>query len=355
MKKRPYFSIAIPTYNRCEFLRATISILLEQTFKDFEIVITDNASSDNTAEVVKSFRDKRIRHIHNNKNIGFPNNAKKAMLAAKGKYIFTLGDDDFILFNDTLSVVKKILDKEKYGFMKINTLERNAYGSGLQKKIMNINEDIKIKRDSSYKKILDFCRRVDIGTIAGLVFKNENIVADKFFVSEVNPWFNIVVEKCRKYGGYFLEKRYVVITWPVIPKQSKSIRNVVYCVENNQLSHETFNNELFKLVPKNEERKYKREFYHKLVWFLPVAKLYTNNENLIKFAKRLKQLEPSLNHSLKMWFVFAITFLVPRSGWIIFRRFYHLAQNNINNIENLNEITERYNSLINRYYIFATN
>lgn len=349
----PYFSIALPTFNRCEYLKATISILLEQNFKDYEIVVVDNASTDDTAKVVRSFKDKRIRYLRNKKNIGFPKNTKKAMLSCRGKYIFTIGDDDFLLFNDTLSVVKQVLDKGHYGFLRVNTLERNSYGKGLQKKFMNVFQDIKLEKHSSSRKILDFCQKVDIGTIAGLVFKNTQITASKFIVSEVNPWFNLVVEECQKYGGYFLERRYVVITWPVVPKHSKSMRNIVYHVENDQLSHEIFNNELFNLVPKNQEREYKREFYNKLVWFLPVTKLYTDNNNLVKFAKRLRQLEPSLNHSLKMWFIFILAYIMPRSAWIIFRRFYHSAQNNISKVENINEISKRYDSLISRYYIFA--
>lgn len=348
MNTKPYFSIAIPTYNRAEFLRATVSIILEQTFKNFEIIISDNASTDSTAKVVKEFRDKRIRYMCNKENIGFPKNTKKAMLLARGKYILTMGDDDFILFNDTLSQVKKILDKGKYGFLKINMLERNIYGSGLQKKIMNINNDIEIKKNSSGHKILDFCRRVDIGSIAGLVFKNENISDTKFLISEVDPWFNLVVKNIKKHGAYFLANRYVVITWPAVHKHQAS-----HDVVNDQLSYELFNNELFKLVPKNQEANYKKKYYYMLVGFLPATKLYTSNTNLIKFVKRMIELEPSLRYSTKMWIIFLIALIIPRPVWLIVRRFYHHAQNSINKIQNLKMAQDRYQFLTNRYYIFA--
>lgn len=348
MNRKPYFSIAIPTYNRAEFLRATISIILEQTFKNFEIIISDNASTDNTAKVVKSFMDKRIRYIRNKENIGFPKNAQKAILIAKGKYILTMGDDDFILFNDTLSQVKKILDKRKCGFLRINMLERNIYGSGLQKKIMSINNDIKIIKNSSRKKILDFCRRVDIGSIAGLVFKNENINDTKFLISEVDPWFNLVVKNIKKHGAYFLANRYVVITWPAVHKHQAS-----HDVVNDQLSYESFNNELFNLVPKKQAAGFKKKYYHMLVGFLPATKLYTSNNNLIKFTKRMLKLEPSLQYSMKLWVIFLIALIIPRPVWLIVRRFYHYAQNKIDKIENLTLVTERYSTLINRYYIFA--
>lgn len=348
MNNKPFFSIAIPTYNRAGFLQATIAIILEQTYKNYEIIIVDNASTDNTREVVKTFVDKRIKYTRNKENIGFPKNARKAMLLAKGEYILTMGDDDFILFNDTLSQVKKILDKGKYGFLKINMLERNVYGSGLQKKIMNMNRDIKINKNSSRNKVLSFCRRVDIGSIAGLVFKNENIKDTKFLISEVDPWFNLVVNNINKHGAYFLANRYVVITWPAVHKHQAS-----HDVVNNQLSYESFNNELFKLVPKNQEANYKKKYYHMLVGFLPATKLYTSNTNLIKFAKRMMELEPSLRYSIKMWGIFLLALIIPKSIWLIVRRFYHYTQNSINKIQNLKMAQERYQFITSRYYIFA--
>jgi hypothetical protein len=59
----PFFSIGIPTYNRAHYLPYTLSCLLQQTFQDFEVIISDNASTDNTQEVVKTFQDNRIRYV----------------------------------------------------------------------------------------------------------------------------------------------------------------------------------------------------------------------------------------------------------------------------------------------------
>src|SRR3989344_921968 len=101
MTKRPFFSIVIPTYNRASFLKASIAITLQQTFKDFEIIISNNCSTDDTRKVVNSFKDKRIRYFENKKNIGGEPHMIKAFSYARGKNPFTTGDDDFILFQDT--------------------------------------------------------------------------------------------------------------------------------------------------------------------------------------------------------------------------------------------------------------
>ena len=135
MTKRPFFSIVIPTYNRASFLKASIAITLQQTFKDFEIIISNNCSTDDTRKVVNSFKDKRIRYFENKKNIGGEPNMIKAFSYARGKYLFTTGDDDFILFQDTFEKIKKILDKTGYGFIRLNLIERKFIGKGIRKSI----------------------------------------------------------------------------------------------------------------------------------------------------------------------------------------------------------------------------
>jgi len=60
--KTPFFSVCIPTYNRANFLPQAIESVLAQDFTDFELIICDNASTDNTQEVVEKYQDKRIRY-----------------------------------------------------------------------------------------------------------------------------------------------------------------------------------------------------------------------------------------------------------------------------------------------------
>ena len=57
------FTVGVPTYNRANYLPYTLSCLLQQTYRDFEVVISDNASTDNTADVVRQYNDPRIRYV----------------------------------------------------------------------------------------------------------------------------------------------------------------------------------------------------------------------------------------------------------------------------------------------------
>jgi len=90
----PKISVIIPTYNRAEFLRNSVSSVLEQTFKDFELIISDDASTDDTKQYVKSIFDPRVMYIYNKTNMGVAAARNNALTISKGKYIAFLDDDD---------------------------------------------------------------------------------------------------------------------------------------------------------------------------------------------------------------------------------------------------------------------
>jgi glycosyltransferase involved in cell wall biosynthesis len=94
----PLVSFCTPTYNRPEFLRRTVESCLAQTCQDFEIIITDNSTNDESARMVAKFNDPRIRYFSNNGNIGSFKNYEKAvsMARGRGKYVQILADDDLI-------------------------------------------------------------------------------------------------------------------------------------------------------------------------------------------------------------------------------------------------------------------
>ena len=93
----PLVTIGIPTYNRADdTLPKALASALAQTYPNLEIVISDNCSDDNTAEIVAGFNDPRIRYIRHDENIGANNNFNACVEHAKGTYLLLLHDDDFI-------------------------------------------------------------------------------------------------------------------------------------------------------------------------------------------------------------------------------------------------------------------
>ena len=91
---RPTVSVIIPTYNRANLLRRAITSVLNQTFRDFELIVVDDASPDNTPEVVESINDGRIRYVRLKKNSGGPVARNTGIKKARGKFIALLDDDD---------------------------------------------------------------------------------------------------------------------------------------------------------------------------------------------------------------------------------------------------------------------
>ena len=95
--KTPLVSVVMPTYNRANLLNNAINSILNQTHKNFELIIIDDGSKDNTANIVLSYNNPKIRYHSNQTNKGISYSRNKGFNLAKGKYIMIMDDDDFSL------------------------------------------------------------------------------------------------------------------------------------------------------------------------------------------------------------------------------------------------------------------
>lgn len=112
MKKRPIFSVITPTYNREHFLARTIDSILSQTFKDFELIIVDDGSTDHTRELIDRYKDLRIVYFY--KENGGQNSAINAGLQkAKGEYIAFCDSDDTWMPEKLEKCMKKYQEDEE--------------------------------------------------------------------------------------------------------------------------------------------------------------------------------------------------------------------------------------------------
>lgn len=112
-KENPKVSIITPTYNRANYLQKSIESVMNQTFKNFEYIIVDDGSSDDTREVVRFFSesDERVKYLFQ-KNSGVNVALNNGLSKASGNYIAILEDDD-IWRNDKLEKQVEILDSMK--------------------------------------------------------------------------------------------------------------------------------------------------------------------------------------------------------------------------------------------------
>jgi glycosyltransferase involved in cell wall biosynthesis len=92
----PRVTVCIPTYNRSTLLARTLESVLAQTYPDFVVAVADNASTDDTASVVASYGDRRIRYLPNARNLGAAANFNVALGAAETDFALLLCDDDLL-------------------------------------------------------------------------------------------------------------------------------------------------------------------------------------------------------------------------------------------------------------------
>ncbi len=138
---KPKISVVMPVYNEEDFLKESIESILNQTFKDFELIIVNDCSTDNSDKIIESyFDDPRVVRINNEENIGVFNSRNRALKFARGKYIALLDSDDI-----------SMLDRLKLQF---NYLENNPHIFLVGSSALYINEDG--KEISRFRKYDDY-------------------------------------------------------------------------------------------------------------------------------------------------------------------------------------------------------
>ena len=116
-------SIIMPSYNTASFIAESIQSVLEQSYKDWELIIVDDCSPDNTDDVVKPYlSDKRIRYLKNEKNSGAAVSRNRALREAEGKWIAFLDSDD-LWMPEKLQKQVGFMEKNGYHFSYTNYAE----------------------------------------------------------------------------------------------------------------------------------------------------------------------------------------------------------------------------------------
>ena len=107
-------SILIPTFNRAQYLPRAVESALSQDYNNIEVIVSDNASTDNTMEVMERFKDnKNFKYFRNNKNLGMVRNWKKELDEySSGDYFIILSDDDYLVDNEYISKAVKLIIQE---------------------------------------------------------------------------------------------------------------------------------------------------------------------------------------------------------------------------------------------------
>ncbi len=174
----PFFSVIIPTYNRENFLKKAIESVLKQTFKDFELIIVDDGSKDNTKELVHFYKNPKIVYIYQ-ENRGPSSARNTGIRKAKADWICFLDSDDWWDEKKLEITYKYIRENPNY---KIFHTEEIWYRNG---KLLNQKKIHKKYGGYIFDKCLSLCR-VSISTVCihKSVFENVGLFDEELLCCE---------------------------------------------------------------------------------------------------------------------------------------------------------------------------
>lgn len=105
-------TVCIPTHNSARFLSKTLGSILGQTFRDFECLVVDDCSADETVALARSVNDDRVRVFPNPERLGFAGNCRRCLQLARGEYLCVFGHDD-LMHPDNLERKVAVLDSDR--------------------------------------------------------------------------------------------------------------------------------------------------------------------------------------------------------------------------------------------------
>jgi glycosyltransferase involved in cell wall biosynthesis len=124
-------------YNGSDYIAESIESVLGQTFTDFELIVCDNCSTDNTGEIVAGFRDDRVKYVRNQKNLGLVGNANRCIEVATGEYIGILHHDDSMMPDNLERKVRLLNEHREVGFVHSNIILIDTKGDVVSSNIWN--------------------------------------------------------------------------------------------------------------------------------------------------------------------------------------------------------------------------
>jgi glycosyltransferase involved in cell wall biosynthesis len=193
----PRISVVVPVYNNGPYIAETLQRVLDQTVGDYEIVVTDDASADRSAEIVASFSDPRIRFIRNERNAGAVPNWNRGMAEARGRYVKLLCADD-LLYPTCLERQAAVLDDPANAGVALVTAAHDVVDEG-GKRIM-----VRGLRSEGCMSGAEVIRRIarsgtnHIGEPSGVMFRADAYravgpwVEDARYVVDLDMWVRLL-------------------------------------------------------------------------------------------------------------------------------------------------------------------
>jgi glycosyltransferase involved in cell wall biosynthesis len=190
---KPKVSILMPVYNGGEALRTTLRNIRAQSYQDYEMVVNDDSSTDNTEEIVKSFGDPRIKYDRT-EHVGYSKNLEKCRQRAIGEILFLMGQDDIL----ARGVLQRTIDAFNDPDVGAVTRAYFWFDDDIRHPVravrqLNPEKDEIIRVTDSFDRIADVFHTV--GQLSGLALRTKFVdypIHDDIFTAHIYPFASIL-------------------------------------------------------------------------------------------------------------------------------------------------------------------
>jgi len=283
-------SVLLPSYNHEMYIAETIESILNQSFTNFELLIIDDNSSDNSRGIIKDYKEKddRITIIFHNRNIGIAKTQNELIKMAKGKFIAFLNSDD-VWKEDKLEKQLKILDKDE-------NLIVWSDGEVINEKSKKIGKSFTHFYDASQKKKSGklFVELLNNNYIlfSSLILKKENLGDLKFYekLERVSD-YKFMVDLAKNYNFYFIKNH--LVKYRIHPKNTLT-SNIKVLIKDSFIIRKYF------------LKKYGNQIPRKIKWYLISRIIILNFNHGKKENARPYLLDSFINYPfnlLNFWYI----------------------------------------------------
>lgn len=258
INEQPLVSIIIPCYNAERFIKQTIDSVLNQSYQNFEIIVLNDGSTDNSLNIIQNILDERI-NIIDKKNTGVSDTRNIGFQKAKGKYILFLDSDDVISKNYLLSAIDFLENNQEYSFCTffIKHIDEND----------NIIENIPNKR-GTYQNIQEEIAlfNTDVSTCpSAYIYKKDFLEKNYIFYSKIlsSPADKYYLLCVSQYGkGKLIDLNTAYLLYRINQNSMSNKITEKLLLEQEYFYTETINN---RLLSKNIEKIFSKKMAYQLI------------------------------------------------------------------------------------------
>ena len=317
------FSICLPSYEGDSVIEETINSILSQSFTNFELIIADDKSRDNTEEVISKIKDERIRFSKNEKNLGYSKNLELCRTEATGDIIYLMGQDDILGEDALLNTYKAFKISEDIGAVTrpYYWFDEDINKPVRAKKQYNEDKDTVISIQDGVSAVIEVFKTLD--QLSGLAYRRKFMdlpFHEDVFPCHIYPFASIF----KRHPVVFLKDYNVAVR--IRSSQSRKV-SAIYEKSPMQSWVDMFNNVFYEKEFEDIREKCIKNFvavnYVGLVQLRNYARYrYLLREILLLVKYRWQNLI-----SLQFWFFSIGTMIMPKNLLIPLVDYY---KNNIN-------------------------